>query len=125
MRPITLLDVKVALKDGRFREILPAEIQPDVDKYLQNPSCACNMPIYKRVLKDCAKELKQYYPNREISNLEEVVKLPENHFSVINCHKDDLESKLKKMPPGKKQVAVCRWEDQITVIINELDYHDV
>ena len=47
--------------------------------------------------------------------------MAENHWTVINCHIDELESKLKKLPPGRKQIAITRYADQATVVVNELD----
>lgn len=125
MKKIGLMDVKAALNDHRFRDALPIELQDDVVKYLSNPGCPCNVPIYKKIIKRCKKELKEYYPNLSISKVDEEEKeveiLSKNNFSVINCHVDELEEKLRTLPPGRKQIAVCRFEDQATVILNELD----
>lgn len=116
------MEVKQALRDRRFRDILPNEFQEEVQKYLQNPGCACNVPLYKRIMVDAKKQLQEYYPNRTIANLdEEVQKLAENHWKVISCSKDQLEDELRKLPPGRKQLAIARWEDQVTVVVNELD----
>lgn len=121
-RPIGLLDIKQALRDSRFRESLPASFKEDIQKYLQNPSCACNVPIYKKVLADATEQLQKYFPNRSIANLEEEAKkLAENNFSVINCKVDELENVLRKLPPGRKQITAARYESEITVIVNELD----
>jgi len=116
------MDVKQALRDRRFRESLSSEFTEDLQKYLQNPGCACNVPIYKRIMTEGKAQLQAYYPNRSVANLdEEAKKLADNHFSVINCHVDELEAKLKKLPPGRKQLAVARYEDTVTVVVNELD----
>lgn len=121
-RSIGLMDVKKALRDKRFRDSLPIEFTEEMQKYLQNPGCACNIPIYKKIMTDAKEQLQTYYPNRSIVNLdEEAQKLAENHFSVINCHVDELEEKLRKLPNGRKQIAVTRYEDTVTVVINELD----
>ena len=122
MKPITLLDVKQALKDSRFRDTLPKSLTEDVQKYISNPGCACNTPLYRKVLKECQDQLKVYFPSRTVSNIEEEIrKLAENNWSVINCHVDELEEKLRKLPKGRKQLAMTRYEDQVTVIVNELD----
>jgi hypothetical protein len=122
MKAIGLLEVKQALRDGRFREKLPAELNEDVQKYLQNPGCACNMPIYRRVLRYGAEQLRSYFPGREVPNIdEEDSKLAQNHWLVINCHVNELEGRLTKLPPGRKQIAVTRYEDQVTCIVNELE----
>ena len=122
VKKITLLDVKQALRDARFRSVLPSELNEDIQKYLQNPGCACNMPIYRKVLKLAGKQLKEYFPDRELVDPDEEIKaLAENHWSVINCHKDELEGKLRKLPSGRKQIAIARFEDQVTVVVNELN----
>lgn len=122
MSKIGLMEVKQALRDGRFRDSLPQELAEDVVKFLQNPGCACNVPIYRKILKNCKSQLQQYYPNREIEDLnEQIQKAAQNQFSVINCHINDLQSKLRQLPPGRKQIQIARYEDQVTAIINELD----
>lgn len=121
-RPIGLMEVKQALRDARFRASLPESFKEDMQKYLNNPGCACNVPIYQRIMRDAKKELQAYYPSRSVADLdEEVKKIAENHWSVVNCHISELEGKLRKLPPGRKQVTVARYEDQVTVVINELD----
>jgi hypothetical protein len=121
-KTITLLDIKQALKDSRFRDTLPPDMMEEVHKFLKNPGCACNMPLYRKILSECSDQIKQYFPNREISNIqEEVKKLAQNKFSVINCSVDDLEGHLRKLGVGRKQIAISRYEDQVTVIVNDLD----
>lgn len=122
MKSITLLDVKQALKDSRFRDTLPKSLTEDIQKYISNPGCACNTPLYRKVLRECQEQLQVYFPSRTISNVEEEIKkLAENNWSVINCHIDELEEKLRKLPKGRKQLAMTRYEDQVTVIVNELE----
>lgn len=119
---IGLMEVKQALRDARFREALGDDFKQDIQKYMSNPGCSCNNKIYKRVLKDAQSQLKEYYPNRELVSVNnEIKKLSENDWSVINCSVDDLEEELRKLPPGKKQLAVARYEDQVTVVVNEID----
>lgn len=120
---IGLLKVKEALRDHRFLDSLPKDIfQEDVVKYLQNPSCGCNLPFYNKILNQAQKELKAYFPNGEIETEQEhVEKLAKNNYHVINCHINDLATHLKRFPEGRKQIAIARYEDQVTFIINELD----
>ena len=119
---VRLIDVKQALRDGRFRNSLPAELQPEVEKYLRNPTCACNTKFYRTVLHKCQKELEAYFPGKCVEDqAEKVEALPANNWTVINCHKDELESRLRKLPNGRKQIAVARFEDQVTAIVNEVD----
>jgi hypothetical protein len=121
-KKISLIDVKKALRDSRFRLTLPKEMEKDVEEFLNNPGCACHVPLYKKVIKECKEQLEKYYPNLEIPNQEEELKkLAENHWSVINCHINELENKLSKLGPGRKQLDVSRWEDQVTVVVNDLD----
>ncbi len=116
---IKLMDVKQALLDDRFRESLPEELVPDIQKFIQNPGCSCNHPIYKKVMKLAWKQLTDYYPTKEqVEPEEEIV---QNQWTVINCSIHELASKLRNLGPGKKQVEVARWEDQVTVIINEFE----
>lgn len=122
MNKISLLEVKQALRDGRFRSSLPQELQPDMEKYLQNPGCACNTKFYRRILQECKKQLVAYFPGKEIEDVdEELLKLAENNWTVFSCHIGELENKLRKLPRGRKQIAVARWEDQVTVIVNDLE----
>lgn len=122
-KPVTLMDVKQALRDSRFRESLPKEFAEDLRKYQQNPGCACNVPLYKRIMTSAKDALQAYFPNKSIISLEDdAKKLAENNFSVISCGIDELEGELKKLPVGRKQIAIARYEDQVTVIVNELDF---
>jgi len=94
----------------------------DIQKYLRNPGCACNLPLYKKILSECSDQLIAYYPNSDISVVEEEPsQLVVNKFNVINCSIGDLESKLRNLGVGRKQIAISRFQDQVTVIINELD----
>ncbi len=121
-KKVNLNDVKQALMDHRFRDSLPITFQDDIVAFLKNPSCACNAPFYRKIIKDCRKELKEYFPSRPISNMEEEIKqIAKNNWRVINCHSKDLEKQLRSLPTGRKQIAIARYEDQVTVVINELD----
>ena len=111
--------------DNRFRETLPQELSEDIQKFLKNPGCSCNHPIYKRVMAKGAEQLATYYPTKNKVDLAEIeseeAKRPQNEWTVINCSIEELASKLRSLPPGRKQLDVARWQDQVTVIINELD----
>jgi hypothetical protein len=121
-RKIGITDVKNALKDSRFRLTLPKEMEGEVDGFLNNPGCACNLPLYRKVMKDCGDQLRKYFPGTEVPEHDEDLKhLAENHWRVINCHVDELERKLASLGPGRKQIDVARYEDQVTVVVNELD----
>ena len=116
------MDVKKALKDSAFRETLPEILNEDIKKFLNNPSCACNVPIYHKVMKHGGEALRKYYSDKVlVTPEEEAVQLAKNNWSVINCSIGELELKLKNLRPGRKQIAMSRYEDQVTVVINELD----
>jgi len=122
MKKLGLLDVKQAiLGDDRFRELFP-NMKKDFDKVIRKPGCACNMDIYKQVLKSPDK-LKEYFPNREIPSPEDAIKKSlSNYWTVTNCNVSELESHLNSLHKlGKKQVAIARYQDQLTIVINELD----
>ena len=120
-KKIGLIDVKSALRDGRFRKMLPSDYEKDINEFLSNPNCPCNLNLYKNILKDCIEQLSAYFPGRDIEKVD-TNNLINNSWSVINCTILELESKLKKLPPGRKQLAVTRFEDLVTVVVNELDY---
>lgn len=122
MKKVGLTDIKNALRDSRFRDALPKTYQDDIVKYLNNPTCTCNVPLYRKILKECKDQLIKYFPNSEILDEEkEISNLAENHWTVINCSIFELEDRLRKLPKGRKQIDVARFEDQVTVVVNELD----
>lgn len=116
-------DVKAALHDARFRDTLPPALIPDVQKFLRNPGCACNAPIYRKVLQHCPDQLKLYFPSKAYVPPDEEEPDPQrNRWSVINCHVDELDARIKLLHKiGRKQIAIARHEDQVTVLINDLD----
>jgi hypothetical protein len=120
-KPVTLIDVKQALRDSRFRDSLPAQFQDDMKKYVQNPGCSCNLAMYQRLIKEAKDSLQEYFPGRPIASLENELKKSKNSWTVINCAVEELEDKLRKLPPGRKQVAIARHENQVTVVVNEMD----
>ena len=115
------MEVKQALRDHRFRDSLPIELKEDVAKYLQNPGCACNLPFYKKLLKEAGNKLMEYYPGRKVMTEPELL-VPENNWMVINTTVDKLAQELQKLPMGRKQIAMARYEDQVTVIIDQVDF---
>lgn len=121
-KKITINDVKKALKDERFRSILPKEMEKELISFMDNPGCACHLPLYRKIMKDCKEQLSKYYPGMQVPDTdEELVKMAENHWTVINCHIDELEKRLNKLGPGRKQLDVARYQDQVTVVVNDLD----
>lgn len=120
MKILSLLDIKQALWDERFRKLFP-EHDKEITEFLNNPGCACNTELYQKLMgyKD---RLQEYFPTKLIiTPKEEAESLSRNHWKVINCHVDKLQSELKKLGKGRKQIAVARYQDQVTVIVNELE----
>lgn len=124
-KKINLQDVKQALLDERFRESLPQDLNEDVAKFLSNPGCLCNHPIYKKILTKAPEQLAKYYPNKtriEIQEIEkEIESLSDNNWIVINCNTTELADQLKKLPRGKMNLDIARYQDQITVVVKYLD----
>lgn len=122
---ISIHDVKQALLDDRFRKSLPEDLQDDVQKFLKNPGCACNHPIYIRVMQKARPQLIEYFPTKETPTEEdaqkEFEKLTKNNWQVVNCNIQDLSSELKKLGPGRKQLDIARYQDQVTVVVNHLE----
>lgn len=119
-RKLGILDVKQAIFDERFQKLFP-ELAEDINKVIKDPGCACNRAIYLKFF-EYKDRLQAFFPNRIIESVEEEkTKLAENHWNVISCHISELESKLRNLPPGRKQLAVARYEDQVTVVVNHLD----
>ena len=121
-KKITISEIKKALRDSRFRSTLPKEMGKDIESFLDNPGCACHVPLYRKIAKECGEQLMKYFPGMVVPDHDEdVAKLAENHWTVISCHIDELEKRLRKLGPGRKQLDVARYEDQVTVVVNDLD----
>jgi hypothetical protein len=120
-RKLGVLEVKQAFfADKRFRDLFP-ELQKEIDDALRDPGCSCNRKLYDRFFEH-PDRLARYFPDREIQSLQEqVAGLAKNNWTVINCKCGELEVYLRRLPPGRKQVAVARDGDQCTAVINELD----
>jgi hypothetical protein len=125
MSKLTLEEVKQALWDEKFRALFP-NMQKEINAFLKDPGCSCNNKLYRQILSQRDK-LNKFFPGREIElhetkQLEQDIsaKLRQNQWTVINCHIDKLEERLKKLPHGKKMVSLSRYQDQITVVIDEM-----
>jgi hypothetical protein len=102
MKKLGVLEVKQAfLADTRFRELFP-DLTTEINEALKNPTCACNRTLYDKFF-EFPERLAKYFPNREIEGIKEQVEvLSKNQFTVINCNVNELESRLKKLPPGRQ-----------------------
>ena len=124
-RRVNVHDVKQALLDERFRKSLPDDLADDVQKFLKNPGCACNHPIYMNVMKRARPQLAEYFPAKDAPTEEEFEKeakrFASNNWEVINCHINELGEALRKLGPGRKQMDLARWQDQVTVVVNHLE----
>ena len=121
---IGLIEIKQALNDGRFRDALPVELREDLVKYLQCPSCPSHVAFFRKILQLAGKQLKEYYPDSELHDEEtEIKKLSENNWVVFSCHIDKLETELRRRAAlGRVQIAVTRYQDQVTCVMNKLNY---
>jgi len=121
-KKVRISDIKAAMNDERFVVLLPKELDKDVEKYKKNPNCSCNSDFYKKLLKNHKNVLLNYFPDYEVDE-QEVLKVNknENQWHVINCHIDELQNNLKLLGPGRKQVQLSRFEDQVTCVVNDLD----
>jgi len=123
-RKVSVHDIKQALLDERFRSSLPENLKEDVQKFLKNPGCACNHPIYLKVMRNAAKQVSEYFPAKENNADEieqEIEKIAQNNWQVINCHVNELSAELRKLGSGRKQLDIARYQDQVTVVINHLE----
>lgn len=122
MKEIKVEHIKKALRDSSFRALFP-DFRDDMDQFLRNPDCKCNAPLYNAIMRDTA-NLKKYFgndvvvtdpplPEQDEDDIEQI-----NQWNVINCHIDQLEQILDQFRAGPVQLAIARYEDQITVVIN-------
>ena len=119
---VSLMDIKSAMKDEDFRSKLPESLAPEIQKFINNPSCSCNVPLYKKIIKEAKEQVLAYFPGKDVMTQEEEIELlSKNNWRVINCSIGDVEKEMKKLPNGRKQIAMARYEDQVTIIVNDLD----
>lgn len=111
--------------DEKFRKTLPEDLDDDVRKFMQNPSCGCNHPIYLKLMRKARQQLQIYYPTKSTPTEEESEKrfdtLAKNDWQVINCGVHELKEYLRELGPGRKQLDIARYEDQVTVVVNHLE----
>ena len=119
---VSLMDIKSAMKDEDFRSKLPESLAPEIQKFINNPSCSCNVPLYKKIIKEAKEQVLAYFPGKDVmTQEEEIERLSKNNWRVINCSIGDAEKEMKKLPNGRKQIAMARYEDQVTIVVNDLD----
>lgn len=117
MNKISINDIKNALKtDDRFRKLFP-ELSSEIAEFLQNPGCPCTVGLLRQI-KQYEDRLAKYFPGKETK-----FDLPEEDSEsliVINCNINELEGRLRKLMPGKKNIVISRYEDQITAVVQIL-----
>jgi hypothetical protein len=119
LKYLTTQDVKQALKsDFRFRELFQ-EYQGEINEFIHNPSCPCHAPLLDKIMKEKGR-LEKYFPGKIIVAYNNVQPKVEELWNVINCSVSELDEKLRRLPPGRKQLTMARYEDQITVVVNML-----
>ena len=75
-------------------------------------------------MKEAKKQVSDYYPSKTAMSDEELNKkatLALNDWQVINCSIHELHERLKSLGPGRKQLDIARYEDQVTVVVNHLE----
>lgn len=115
--------IKKALLDSKFRSLYP-ELKKEIDQWIENPGCKCNIPLYNTILSDISR-LKLYFGQESVVT-EPILEIPGqvNHWSIFNGHIDKLNDYLQSLSPGPKQIAIARWQDQVTVIVNDPEFND-
>jgi hypothetical protein len=117
---ISLTEIKKALlHDARFRDSLPVEYKKEITEFLSNPGCPCNISLYRKIMLNCREQLFQYFPDRELYE-EDIEKLAENKWIVINCSIRDLELQLRSLPASRIQFAIARYQEEATVVVDVL-----
>lgn len=119
MTEIKIASIKKALRNHEFRNMYP-ELKEEINTYIQNPDCKCNIPLYNAILFDIDK-LKKWFGEDAVVIDPPLPEEPDqlNKWQVINCHIDKLEDFLQGLPHGPKQIVIARWENEVTVIIND------
>lgn len=123
-RPVTMMDVRAALRDDRFLAQFP-ELSGLVGRYRTQKHCgSCGVELARAIIEKYPERVREYFPGREVLTPREeaaAVAATED-YTVINCKTTELEAKLRRLPPGRKYVTVARWQDEVTVIVNHLGY---
>lgn len=125
-RPVTMMDVRAALRDDRFLDMFP-ELDELVMRFKKQKHCgSCGVELARQVIEQFPDRVRLYFPGRDVlTPAQEVSVIAGNErIQVINCHVDELEAKLRKqVTPGVKKFMVpARDGDQITVIIHYPGY---
>lgn len=113
----------------QFRDLFP-DMAEKFSEYFKNPSCPCNYGLVQHVVSD-GTALERWFkrPVMLDDNLRAMSeKLMMRHgpggqreFWVLNTTTDKLQSELDSLPPGPKTFAIARWQDQVTVVIQDLE----
>ena len=113
MNNLTISDIRQAIWDKRFQELFP-EYQERIQQFIKDPGCACHTPFLHTFFQH-KDRLKKYFPTKNIV-------LPEirNDWSVLNCHIEEADKNLKSYPKTKRMIAAARWQNQLTVILNDI-----
>lgn len=120
-KKLSRLEIKQAiLTDSRFRDLFP-ELEKEIKQVIKNPGCACHIPVYDKFF-EYKDRLGKYFSNNEIVHpKDEAKEASQNNWKVITCKSHELENKLNELHKfGRKQIAVARYQDDVTVIINDM-----
>lgn len=133
MKEITLEIIKKSLYDSEFRELLinnNDSYSKLIDQWINNPNCQCNNELYTKIFENI-NILRQYYgeniyisninkfDNIQINNEDETI----NYWTVFNGSIHEIEDFLNNLGNGIKQIAIARYKDEVTIIVNEPQYN--
>lgn len=106
-------EIKRELWKKAFRDLFP-EWKDQIGKFLANPGCECNRPLLISILE--SKDRLESYFKRPIKV---AMSLPPRggQVRVINTDIHRLEEELRNLPPGMKYIALARYQDQITAVV--------
>ena len=110
---LTKQDIRQAIWHENFRNLFP-ELKNEIAAIISNPGCSCNNAKFAKFF-EYPDRLREYFPTKEVPKQN-----PECKWQVINCHVDELESKLRELGDLPKYVTVARYEDQVTAVIGEM-----
>lgn len=120
MSKINLQQVKAALKDRKFREMLPLSLEQELNSFLKDPGCTCNIKFIKKIIKNHKKELLKYYPNSKIENDEkELLSSVEYKWKVLNSNIYDISNDINKIRNHVVSIKSSRYEDKLTLILKK------
>jgi hypothetical protein len=91
MNPVTVNDIKTAMRDPSFIATLPPSLTPEVQKFMSNPGCGCNMSVYQKILKEAPAQIQAYFPTKSVAEgAAEVDRIMANQPQIQNMQQQQL-----------------------------------